>query len=466
LALLAPSVRLAVADEQPQIPMTKLTVRAAAAPVPALRYRLLPPFIDLIPGNAALAYTKICVEFSAPQSPEARERQDKIAEWLDLPSDQLPRAEVDQVLASEKYRLDEADRAARMETCDWQLPLRSEEPWMVRLPEAQGMRNVARLVALRTRVLIADRKFDEAIHSLQTGLAMSRHIAQQPTIVSGLVGLAISNLMFREFDALVQAPGAPNLYWALVALPRPLVDMRIGMDQEQYWIDYGFPNLRNIAKADYTPEQWREQLLQVAQKSVALLSLSDMSPASPEGLATAFAIKMYPRAKRVLIEAGKAPAEVEAMPVAQVVLLVTLTDYERLRDENFKWGYLPFAQRGDGPKQANAKIQAAGREFVGYPFVELLGAIENASWAEVKGQRLIAAHGVVEALRMHAAANGGQLPNRLSDVTVVPVPLDPSTDQPFGYALRDNRATITSAAPAGFSAAHAALQFDVTIAKP
>ncbi len=466
MALLLSTGRFSSADEPAQVPVTRLIVHPAAEPTPALRYRLLPPFIDLAPGNAALVYTKICVEFATQQSAEAHERQEKIAGWLDLPIDQLPRAEVAQLLAAEDYRLDEADRGARMESCDWQLPIRGEEPWMVRLPEAQGMRNVARLVALRTRLLIVDRKYDEAIRSLQTGFAMARHIGQQPTIVSGLVGLAISSLMFHELDNLVQASDAPNLYWALMALPRPLVDMRVGIEQEQYWIDYGFPNLRGIAAANFTPDQWREQLLKVARTSASLLSLSDTPTVAPDVVATLFSIKTYTRAKQTLIAAGKTPAEVEAMPVAQVVLLVTLTDYERLRDENFKWSYVPFAQRGNGPRQANEKTQAAAREFVGYPFVALLGAVENASWAEVKSQRTLAAHIVVEAIRMHAATYGGRLPDRLNEITVVPVPVDPSTDQPFGYALRDNQALITSAAPPGFAAEHAALRFEVSLAKP
>src|SRR5436853_629892 len=42
--------------DPPAIPVTKLTVHAAAAPVPALRYRLLPGQRDLTPGNAVQLY--------------------------------------------------------------------------------------------------------------------------------------------------------------------------------------------------------------------------------------------------------------------------------------------------------------------------------------------------------------------------------------------------------------------------
>ena len=37
-------------------PVTRMTVRPAAAPVPALRYKLLPEPRDLTPGNAVMLY--------------------------------------------------------------------------------------------------------------------------------------------------------------------------------------------------------------------------------------------------------------------------------------------------------------------------------------------------------------------------------------------------------------------------
>ena len=41
----------------------------------------------------------------------------------------------------------------------------------------------------------------------------------------------------------------------------------------------------------------------------------------------------------------------------------------------------------------------------------------------------------LEALRMHAAANGGRLPNSLADVSVVPVPISPASGKPLAYRL-------------------------------
>ena len=45
---------------------------------------------------------------------------------------------------------------------------------------------------------------------------------------------------------------------------------------------------------------------------------------------------------------------------------------------------------------------------------------------------------MVEALRMYAAAHDGTLPDKLDDVSEVPVPADPGTGLPFEYS-RDER---------------------------
>ena len=241
LSVFATTSALAQSASPKQAPVTAFVVQATREPLPALRYRLLPPFADLTPGNAAIIYTKISVDYQAQRSRESYELDNKIIDWMDLPLDKLPRAEVERVVNENASRLAQADRAARMETCDWQLPVRTEKPWQIELPEAQGIRYIARLLVLRTRLAIADRKYDAAIHSLQTGLAMARHIAEQPTLVSGLVGVAIAGNMFHEVDDLMRAPDAPNLYWAITALPRPLVSLRPGMEQEQTWLDFRIP---------------------------------------------------------------------------------------------------------------------------------------------------------------------------------------------------------------------------------
>jgi hypothetical protein len=49
---------------------------------------------------------------------------------------------------------------------------------------------------------------------------------------------------------------------------------------------------------------------------------------------------------------------------------------------------------------------------------------------------------VIEALRIYAANHQGQLPDKLADVTDVPVPNDPSTGKPFEYVRDKDAATL------------------------
>ncbi len=290
---------------------------------------------------------------------------------------------------------------------------------------------------------------------------MARHVAEQPTLVSGLVGVAIASIMINEVGDLMRAPDAPNLYWAIMALPRPLVSLRPGMEQEQTWIDFTFPKLRNFETAHLSPDQWREQLVAAARLTSELTGATPSVPA--DVLAAGLAIKAYPRAKRLLISAGHSADEVEKLPVAQVVLWGMIADYRRLRDEAFKWYYVPWWQQGAGPREATENIDDAYGAMHGYPFTSLISAPAAAGWAEVRGERLVAAHAAVEALRMHAAAHDDRLPAQLSEIKIAPVPLDPSTGKPFVYSVAGRTATITSAPPPGREQKYFGLHFEITI---
>jgi hypothetical protein len=70
----------------------------------------------------------------------------------------------------------------------------------------------------------------------------------------------------------------------------------------------------------------------------------------------------------------------------------------------------------------------------GLPIAQLLmPAVQAAFQAQARMARNMAALQAIEALRMHAATSGGKLPASLSDVTIVPVPKNPATGQPFPY---------------------------------
>ncbi len=248
-----------------------------------------------------------------------------------------------------------------------------------------------------------------------------------------------------------------------MALPRPIVSLRSGIEQEQLWIDFAFPKLKHFETAQYTAEQWREQLVHVAAVTKDLIGDPKSTVWPAEVLATAMATKTYGRAKQLMIAAGHAADEVDKLPVAQVVLWGMISEYRRLRDENFKWYYVPYWQRGAGTQQASDDVRAAEATSIVDPFLNLMTSVEPVSLAEVRTERLVAAHAAIEALRIHAAAHGGKLPAQLADVSLAPVPLDPTTGKHFLYATSGNTGTIKSDAPAGKNPEYFALHFELTI---
>ena len=53
----------------------------------------------------------------------------------------------------------------------------------------------------------------------------------------------------------------------------------------------------------------------------------------------------------------------------------------------------------------------------------------------------------IEALRMHAAANAGKLPGSLSEITLVPIPINPITGQSIIYHLEGETAVLEFPSP-------------------
>ena len=72
----------------------------------------------------------------------------------------------------------------------------------------------------------------------------------------------------------------------------------------------------------------------------------------------------------------------------------------------------------------------------------LLPATASAMEASNRRDVSVAADRVIEAIRMYAAQNGGKLPQSLSEITAVPVPVNPRFGTPFPYKLEGDTATL------------------------
>ena len=456
LACVAGFLFPAQAVTQPPVETIRFAIHPTPAPVPALKYELLPSADEITPGNAVQTYYRA---FSPEWFTLGRDTKtyEQISDSLATPLKDLPLKS----WVLDSHQLREVDLAARREYCDWQLTERIKKEGIgLLLPDVQSLRQFAVLLAYRARLLIAAGQYDQAIYTLRTGMAMGRHVAEAPTFINALVGVAISQLMLKQLEDLIQAPNSPNLYWALSELPVPYINLRSSMQAEKIFLQATIPLLRDIGTTPWTAQQQatiRDQLR----------FLDDGSSGHWRGDlgATALALmKFYPEAKRALIAQGRKPDEVEAMPVIQVVLLRSLQQYEDLRDDLFKWVPLPYWQARQGIEAVTLRIDKTRQSLEGIPLSSLLPTIGKVSATTAFLDRRIAALRLVEAVRLYAAAHDGKLPESLADIKEVPIPDDPMTGKPFDYKSEGDKAILSGAAPQGLGNNYG-LRFELTIAR-
>ena len=440
----------------------KITLYPAAAPVPALKYQLLPPFLERRPGNAALHYLKTPCEGESLFGDG--EFWDTACKWAEMPLPELRKArDADQRTQEKRFlwlgngnpgwMLGEIERGARRESCDWDIPIREHEFFSILLPEVQSMRALARMLVVRARLQVADGKFDQAVRTFQTGYSFGRHVGQPvDCLVQCLVGATIVGMTSAQVETFIQQLDAPNLYWALATLPRPMVDFRHAFEVERNAIYLSYPELRDLDKKTLSPEEWRQLLEKTVDHVVEFFPRNDESSpqhsASPEAMRLKISRAVtdgYPRAKQFLIAHGRPASEVAAMPAAQVVLLYTMQTYDELSDQMFRWTFLPYPTASKGLHQAETRYHevAVSREIIPV-FQAFMWAVPSAKTAEALCDRQIAILSILEAIRIYGASHDGRLPEKLSDITEVPIPNDPMRGEPFSYRREGDKAILES----------------------
>ncbi len=432
--------------QQPEIQVRKLTVTPAAAPVPALRYKLLPDLRETTPGNAALLYYRAFAPEWSRQIRANKDLNEKLNDATDKTAAQV-KAMPDAQFIRNWPRLKEVDRAARRAYCDWDLTQKLREDGILMLmPDIQGLREFARDLKLRAKLELADRQFDQAAYTLQTGLQLGRDAAHGPTLIQGLVGVAISAIMLNEAEEWIGTAGSPSLYWALTNLPKPFIDLRMGLQGERLMFDNLLPGFHEALVSGHMRPMSHDQLHDILSK-LAGVAANDPSAGVP--LFIALVAKNYGPAKEYLKEHGWPAEQVEALPAAQVVLLHEAATYDRLYDEMLKWQGQPYWVATVGLERFDRELKdevdrSGRRSLVGL----LLPAVTKVYAASVRNDRIINLLRIVEALRLYAAAHG-KFPEKLGDITEVPVPVDPYTGQAFDYRLDGETAILTAPPPAG-----------------
>jgi hypothetical protein len=455
-AALFASVLVSQAREGPD-PETvfHLTLQPAGEPKPALRYQLLPELPEMNPGNAVPGYLKCFMEqsvfFFGKEAVAQREK------WSTMPLKDLPVAELRNYGGA---ALRQADYAARLEIADWQtlIPLRREGILLL-IPDVAQMRTLATALRVRLRGEIAQRRFDDAVVTLKTLFGLSRHLAEHPTLIGSLVGVSIALQTTEALGEMIEQPGSPNLYWALTALPTPLIDLRKGTQGERVFLAGEFRDI------DAQHTMGEAQMQKVVKRAQELHDLQH-EPKPPARDVQAWLAERAGNATTVaaararLVTFGVDEQAAKQFPALQVVLLDERFLCEARRDAAEKVMALPFWQ-AQTVLNAMPPMPDKGETL----YADLVPAYAKVQRAAVRLEQRVALLRCVEALRLHAAAHAGKLPAALADAPV-PMPVDPVTGTPFLYRFEAGVATIRGTPPPGMEKFGGySVRYEIQIAK-
>ena len=406
----------------------RLNLSPVAPAKPALQHRLHLDIADRSPGDAATLYMSAIIGWQL--SPEESSNIDELLK--------LPMAELNAGISRQGYahaRFELLHIAARREQCNWEMPYR-EQGFSTLLPHLGPMRDAARTLAVHTRFQIHQRKHDEAIRLIQTGLGMSSHLNQDAVLVQQLVGAAISRLMLERLDEFVGSPGAPNLYWPLAQLPRPFHDIRETLGWERKITSHIFSTQTDDELENLTAAEFRK-----SEGMIRSVMGASRGPNDEAGTVL-MALKAYPEAKKFLADRGMPADKVNALEPHQAIAMAMVRSHREVIDEMLKLHGLPYWQAQEEMKKIEKNFENTRMQQLWNPMLHLLPALSMANQRLVQVDRKIASLRLVEALRAHAATNGGKFPASLDDLKDTPAPVDPMTGEPFKYELRGDMAII------------------------
>ena len=457
-ATAVPALAQPPAAEDPNVPQTiELSLAPAAEPRPALKYRLVPASAERTPGNAAPFYYRAIMHLNNLPKEHWKPYDDNQEKWLSSDPEVFPKEQVAKWLPGGAWR-SQLKTAAYREYCDWDYriqDLRGMEVIGFLLQETQDCRALGRVLRLQAHYEIMDGRPEDAIETLRLGYQLAHDVAQPPLLINGLVGIAITSIMNEELQALIDH-GGPNMYWAIGSLPQPLVSLRRAMEFEMGMPQQLFPFLKDAETAQRTPDEWRKLMIEGVMGLTGLeySGQPQLTGWQAELAAAAVVAKLYPIAKDALIASGMDRQRVEEMPVGQVVAIHTARATDYVFQEFHKLSLLPYDEAMRRSPQMRDRLIQEGylgpgiRGTGGLPIAALLlPAVEGVRHAEVRIARNFAALQAIEALRMHAAQTG-ELPAALAEVTIVPVPVNPANNEPFAYQLDAANKTATLDVPA------------------
>jgi hypothetical protein len=416
---------------------TELIVSPRSVEQPLLGHRLMPAEYELRDGNAAPIILRLAWEQTKYFTTVVPTFEDQ----LKLPLSDPKLIEMGPMLKTHFY--EELRRAAHRRTAQWEYPIGEQNNLEIMLPDSQAARQIAgRGLSVWIRHQLATGELAKAEEAIRVGFGVNRHYGRTPIIVTKIITVALNNLLLQRLEELMARPGSANYYWALTALPRPLVDLRPALELDRNNLIQAVEELRQLDEVR-TAEAWAD-LDRIVFQLYFNWSYNDAKTPTDEDRR-----KAHQRAvARARAELTKSPAfdagRVNSMGDSEALVRWLVDQHRRWTDEIAATFSLEpqvaipaLRSLEERISKSSGEIGLGGQLFAETPFSLFLS---------VNGtQRRIDALRTVEALRHYAATHGNKLPEALEEMVDTPIPSDILTGGPFRYERTADGTAVLSA---------------------
>ena len=425
----------------PTVETIKLTIHASAIAQPVLRYALLPELIDQQRGNAAALYM-----IASKLPPGSKELWTKADDYNAMPLEKLPQQEVEQFLQQFAEVLENLRMAAMRQDVHWDSGLR-ERGISTPLPYLNDLRNFNRLLVLRARLELSRREWQAAAHTMQACLSMARQLGDEPVLIQGLVEQAVvERTLHSGVEGWIADGNSPNLYWSLSTLPMPFIDLHALAQWERAEVGFTDAQLRRALKDELPPQEWR-QVIDTMVRLGQLAEAGEGEGGNKRGVVPSTDKLIEDAtgpARRFLELSGIPKDQVQKMPPEQAVGTYFVHQYRRIEDELWKGWELPFYQTAKLTANAEQELDAATKAQPLNPLLKLLPRARRARYIFARTERHIAILRTIEAIRDFAAHHDGRPPKALSEITDLPLPIDPISGKAFEYSSDGQSANLAA----------------------
>jgi len=418
------------ADPKPIV--VEITPKAIESPV--LKYRFLPREDELKAGNAV----PILLRLPWEQQNWIQKVYPNLHKWDEVPLTDPKWKDFSDL--PERF-FEDMKRAAYRRDAQWEYPIGEVPAMFILLPDLQGLRTYLGYgLSAKAKYHLSKGQIDETIDVIKVGLTNGRHIASTPFVINQLVAAAIERTMLDRAVDLIGHPKSPNLYWALSSIPKSILSIDRTADLEGNMLAMTFPFLNDLERPR-TDEEWKkvlDQQLNYLESSVGLIV--------PKGEANkkkafAGAEKVARRDLPALL--GISPEKVKKMTTEEALIRWFAVNHARL-DSRFS-AYVGLPAREALPQLI--KLNQDSYEFYNNFNGKFYDFFKNPLFNYMTLHsiyRKIQTIRIVEAVRHYAAGHEGKFPEKLDDITDLPIPLDCFTDKPFVWEVEGNMATLTA----------------------